>query len=50
VDNLGGGMTMDGKVHFVLNGREELLGNIRTGIIVDAGGINLQYFPVKYLF
>ena len=39
-DQLGGGVAVDGLVHLVLHGGEELLRGLGAGIVVDAGGVD----------
>lgn len=39
--DLGGRMTVSGRMHLVLDGLKETLGHLGPGIVVDAGGVNV---------
>jgi hypothetical protein len=47
VDDLGGGVSVRGPVHLVLDRREELLREVNVGSVVDAGGVDVEDLLVE---
>ena len=50
INNFRHSLPMNSIMNFVMNLLKKLNGYFRFRIIVNAGSINLQYLPVKYLF
>ena len=50
MDDLCGGLPVDGPVHFILHGGEKVLGGVGGGAVVDTGGEDVEDFtPEDFL-